>query len=100
MEELKGIQRRYLKSLANRLKPVVYVGKEGLTPALLRTVEEAYNTGELIKIKLEQNCPLDRKELGPKLAEETGSHLIQTLGHTLLLYRPDPKEPKLQLPAG
>jgi RNA-binding protein len=98
MEELKGKQRRYLKGLANQLKPTVYLGKEGISPALLRSIEDAYNTSELIKVKLEQNCPLDRKELGPRLAEETSSYLIQILGRTLLLYRPDAEEPKLQLP--
>ena len=98
MEELKGKQRRYLKSLANRLKPMVYMGKEGISPALLNSIEDAYNTSELIKIKLEQNCPIGRKELGPQLAEQTGSHLIQILGRTLLLYRPDSEKPKLQLP--
>ena len=98
MEELKGKQRRYLESLANQLKPMVYMGKEGISPALLNSIEDAYNTSELIKIKLEQNCPIDRKELGPQLAEQTSSYLIQILGRTLLLYRPDAEKPKLQLP--
>ena len=98
MEELKGKQRRYLKSLANQLRPMVYMGKEGISPALLNSIEDAYNTSELIKIKLEQNCPIDRKELGPQLAEQTRSYLIQILGRTLLLYRPDAEKPKLQLP--
>ena len=98
MEELKGKQRRYLKSLANQLKPRVYMGKEGISPALLNSIEDAYNASELIKIKVEQNCPIDRKELGPQLAEQTGSYLIQILGRTLLLYRPDTGKPKLQLP--
>ena len=99
MEELRGKQRRYLKSLANQLKPAVYVGKEGISKALLQSIEKAYNTSELIKIRLEHNCPLDRKELGPQLAAATNSCLIQILGHTILLYRPDPEEFKLQLPA-
>ena len=98
MKELRGKQRRYLKSLANQLKPVVYVGKEGVSPALLRSIEDAYNTSELIKVKLERNSPLDRKELGARLAEATTSYLIQILGHTILLYRPDPEEARLQLP--
>ena len=98
MPELKGKQRRFLKGLANQMKPSVFVGKEGVTPALLRSIEQAYNTSELIKIKLERNCPVDRRELGPLLAAETNSALIQVLGHNLLLYRSDPEAPKLQLP--
>lgn len=96
--ELKGKQRRYLKSLANQLKPAVFAGKEGVSSGLLAALEEAFNTRELIKIKLEQNCPVDRREMGPLLAAQTGSVLIQILGHTVLLYHPDPDEPVLQLP--
>ena len=98
MKELRGKQRRYLKSLANQLRPAVYVGKDGISRAVLQSIEEAYNTGELIKIRIDRSCPLDRKELGPRLAEATSSSLIQILGRTILLYRPDPEEPKLQLP--
>ncbi len=97
--ELKGKQRRYLKSLANQLKPSVFAGKEGASPGLLSAIEAAFNTRELIKIKLEQNCPVDRREMGPLLAARSGSVLVQILGHTILLYRPDPDEPVLQLPA-
>ena len=96
--ELKGKQRRYLKSLANQLKPTVFAGKEGVSPGLLAALEESFNTRELIKIKLEQNCPVDRQQIGPLLATHTGAVLIQVLGRTILLYRPDPDEPVLQLP--
>ena len=99
MQELKGKQRRYLKSLANPLKAVVYVGREGITPALLRSIDDAYNTSELIKLKIERSCAIDRRELGPQLAEASASHLIQIIGQTLLLYRPDPEDPRIQLPA-
>ena len=64
MKELRGKQRRYLKSLANQLKPVVYVGKEGISPALLRSIEDAYNTSELIKVKLERNSPSTARSWG------------------------------------
>lgn len=99
MEGLKGKQRRYLKSLANQLKSTVYVGKEGISPALLQSIEDAYHNSELIKLKIERNCPVERKNLGPQLAEASASYLIQILGQTLLLYRPDPEEPQIQLPA-
>ena len=98
MEELTGKQRRYLRSLANVLKASVYVGKEGLSPALLASCEEAYNTRELLKIKLERSCPVDRKTAGRQLADATQSHLVQILGKTIVLYRPHPDQPELQLP--
>ena len=99
MRELRGKQRRYLKSLANQLKATVYVGKEGITPALLQSIEDAYNGSELVKLKIERTCPVDRKELAPQLAEASESYLIQILGQTVLLYRPDPEDPGIELPA-
>ena len=98
LSELKGKQRRYLKSLANQMRPTVFAGKEGVSSGLIGAIETAFNTRDLIKVKLEQNCPVDRREMGPLLATRTSSLLIQILGHTILLYRPDPDEPVLQLP--
>ena len=96
--DLKGKQRRFLRGLGTKLRPSVFVGKEGISEALVKSVEDAYANSELVKVRLENSCPLDRKEAGPKLAEATDSHLIQVLGRTVLLYRPDPDEPTLQLP--
>ena len=92
MNELNGKQRRFLRGLGNRLKPSVNVGKEGVSPELLRSIEDAYANHELIKIKLERGCPRDRKEVGPVLARETDSHLVQILGQTVLLYRGGPRK--------
>ena len=98
LPELKGKQRRYLKSLANGIKPVVFAGKEGVSAGLIAAIEAAFNNRALLKIRLEQNCPLNRHEIGPILAAQSRAQLIQTLGHTILLFRPDPDEPQLQLP--
>ena len=98
MEELTGKQRRYLRGLANALKAVVYVGREGISDQVLRSVEEAYARSELIKIRLERNCPVERGEAGERLAARTRSHLVQILGRTLVLYRPDAEDPRIRLP--
>ena len=99
MPELTGKQRRYLRGLGNQLKATVYVGKEGITEGILKSIEETYNSGELIKIRIERGCPLDRREAGQQLAEKTQSHMVQVLGQTVLLYRPDPEEAAIVLPA-
>lgn len=97
-DELTGKQRRHLRSLGYDLKATVSVGKAGVTDAVVRSVEEAYHGGELIKARLERSWEVDRKEGARELAQSTGSHLIQVLGRTVLLYRPDPDEPEIQLP--
>ena len=97
MNDLSGKQRRFLRGLGNGLKPCVNVGKEGVSPELLGAIEDAYSNQELIKIKLERNCPIDRKEVGPVLARVTDSYLVQILGQTVLLYRPH-EDPTIRLP--
>ena len=98
MTELRGKARRYLRGIGNQLRPTVYLGKESISPALLQSLDQAHAHNELVKVRVERSCPLDRKEAGDLLAAATESHLIQILGNTVLLYRPDPDEPQIILP--
>ena len=92
-------QRSHLKSLAHHLKPVVFVGKEGVGPSALRSVEEALNTRELIKVKVQEAAPVDVREAGAELqAGIAGAELVQTIGRVAVLYRPHPEKPEIKLP--
>ncbi len=95
---LRGKDRRYLRGLGNGLRPTVYLGKEGLSAAVIRSLNQAYANSELVKVRCERNS-VDRREAGERLAAATESHLVQVLGNTLLLYRPDPDDPQIALPA-
>lgn len=97
---LTSSQKKMLRGLGHHLEPVVYVGKEGLSPALLASLEAALKAHELIKVKLGQNCPLERNAAGDELIKTTGATLVQIIGRMLLLYRPNqdmPKEKRLNL---
>ena len=96
--KLRGKDRRYLRGLGNSLRPTVYLGKEGLSAAVIRSLNEAYANSELVKVRCERNSPLGRSEAGEQLAAATEAHLVQVLGNTLLLYRPDPDDPQIALP--
>ena len=96
--KLRGKDRRYLRGLSNALRPTVYLGKGGLSAAVIRSLNEAYANSELVKVRCERNSSLDRREAGAQLAAATDSHLVQVLGNTLLLYRPDPDDPQIALP--
>jgi RNA-binding protein len=95
---LTGKQRRHLRALAHPLRPVVQVGKEGVTEALIAAVDRALADHELIKVKLGENADLERHAAAAALAEATHAEVAQVLGNTLLLYRPDPERPTIQLP--
>ncbi|PLX97573.1 MAG: ribosome assembly RNA-binding protein YhbY [Desulfuromonas sp.] len=94
---LTGKQNRFLRGLGHHLNPVVLVGKDAISQGLIDSVEEALNQHELIKIKLQEGCLLDRKEVASQLSEQTNSAVVQILGRTILLYR-DSDEHKIDLP--
>jgi RNA-binding protein len=94
---LTGKQNRFLRGLGHHLNPVVLVGKDAISQGLIDSVEEALNQHELIKIKLQEGCLLDRKEVASQLSEQTDSAVVQILGRTILLYR-DSDEHKIDLP--
>lgn len=99
MDTLSAKQRAHLRSLAHHLKPILYVGKEGLSEAVLGAVEEAFRTRELLKVKVQEAAPVDVREAGEALARRVpGAHLIQTIGRTAVLYRPHPEKPEIRLP--
>ena len=80
------------------LAPVVHVGKEGITDALVAATSAALLTHELIKVKIQSEAPVDRKQAAAELAERTDSGLAQVLGRTFLLYKRHPKKPRIVLP--
>jgi RNA-binding protein len=87
-------QRAYLKSLAMNIVPTIQIGKSGLTPDITKSVEEAYNTKELIKISVLQNCMESPKEMAEMLAERTGSQVVQVIGKKIVLYKEGKGEKK------
>ena len=75
------------------------VGGEGVTSAVLSSVEDAFNTRELIKVKLQESAPLHVKDAAGELSSGvTGAHSVQTIGKTVVLYRPHPENPEIKLP--
>lgn len=97
MSELAGKDRRALRALGHHLNPVVQIGQQGITVGVIDAAEQALIDHELIKVKVLEGSPLDRKEAAEELARETRSELAQVLGRTFLLYRPHPTEPKIQV---
>ncbi|HEY7745672.1 MAG TPA: ribosome assembly RNA-binding protein YhbY [Desulfuromonadales bacterium] len=97
MQQLTGKQVRFLRGLGHHLQPVVMIGKEALSNAVLASLEEALAAHELIKVKLQEGCLLDRRKAASILAEKTGSAVAQVLGKTILLFRQSESR-KINLP--
>lgn len=91
-------QRRYLRSLAHDLKPVILLGAKGATDAVLKELDLALSHHELVKIKLSGGDKDERQEQIDFLANGTGAENIQEIGHIVVLFRRNEDEPKLALP--
>jgi len=99
MDTITSKQRAHLRKLAHRLKPVVHVGTDGITQALVTSVEDAFNTRELLKIKLQESAPMAVRDAAREISERvSGSHPVQTIGRTIVMYRADPDDPQIKLP--
>lgn len=99
MSSLTSKQRAHLRSLAHRLKPVVHIGNEGVTDAVIRSVEEALNTRELLKARVLDGAPEDVRSTAHQLAERLpGVEVPMTTGRTIIFYRAFPEEPEIKLP--
>jgi RNA-binding protein len=94
---LSGKQKRFLRGMGHSLKPVITVGKSGLSQALVHETDEALESHELIKVKMLESCTMDRHEAAEGLAAACRADVAQVLGRTFLLYR-TAKEAKLELP--
>jgi RNA-binding protein len=97
MLELTVEQRKYLKAQAHALKPVVMIGSQGLSEAVIKEAERAIAAHELIKIRVLGDERDAREAYLAQLCEALNAAPVQHIGKLLLIYRPALK-PKLQLP--
>jgi RNA-binding protein len=98
---LEGYQRKFLRGLAHRLKPIVFIGQNGLTGAIVKTTDEALNKHELIKVKFNAyKEKVEKKEIIAEIENRTSAQLVGLIGHTAIFYREnsDPEKQKITLP--
>lgn len=97
--QLSSKQRAHLRALAHKLKPVVHVGSDGVTDAVVKSAEEALSSRELLKAKVRDGAPEDTATTARQLAERLPGALVPlTTGRTFVLFRPSPENPVIQLP--
>jgi len=83
--------RAELRAECNQLQATVHIGKEGLTPAVLQSLDDALRTRELVKVALNRTANVTAKAAAADLAEAVGADVIQTIGKTATLYRHNPE---------
>jgi len=99
MSTLKGSQRKQLRGLAHSYKPVVQIGKEGLTDAVAAAIDDAITARELIKVKISGERE-EREAMVPIIEDRLECECVGTIGRMAILYRrnPDPEQRRIELP--
>jgi RNA-binding protein len=80
-------QRAQLRGQANKLEAILHIGKQGVTPETVQSLDEALEARELVKITVLQNCPEEPDHAAATLAGRTRAEVVQVIGRKATLYR-------------
>ena len=85
--------------MAQKIKPVVYIGKSGVGSGVTESLREALEHHELVKVKFIDFKP-ERETLAGELAAQTESTIVQIIGNVAVFYKEqdDPEKKKYALP--
>ena len=84
-------ERARLRGEANTLEPIIQIGKDGITDAVIAQMEDNFNTRELFKVRVHlETAPETPKELAAKLAEAVKCEIIQVIGGIIVVFRINP----------
>jgi putative YhbY family RNA-binding protein len=87
--QLTPAQRKQHRAAAHHLHPVVMIGSEGLTPAVIKETEAALQAHTLIKIRVFSDQRTERETLLSTLADQLNAAPVQHIGKLLVLWRPE-----------
>ena len=96
--KLTGKDRVFLRGLGHGIKPIIQIGKGGLSDEFTQNIMDCFESHELIKVKVLEKAPKDKKALATEIEKAAGCAVAQIIGNTLLLYRPFKEEPGIKLP--
>ena len=90
-KSISNIKRKELKKKAYFLKPIIMIGQNGLTDAVINEIDVALNAHELIKVRAKGSDKDERAEQCLKMQEKLNANIIHRIGFVTVLYRPTEK---------
>ena len=90
-------QRAMLRSMANTLDTILYVGKEGVNAGTIKEAYDALEARELIKCAVQQGAPVSAKEALEQICAQTGAEPVQCIGRRFVIYRESRDNPRIVL---
>lgn len=95
---MSGKERAALRAEAHHLDVKVHVGHQGLTDALLGSLEDVLRTHELVKVQVAKSGTLSAKTAANDIAFRMGAEVVQVIGRTFTIYRENPELKRGELP--
>jgi len=80
-------ERAELRGVAQKLDAIIQIGKDGITPEVINTVDQALFARELIKLSVLENCPNSAREVADILAGRCRADVVQVIGRKVVLYK-------------
>ena len=90
-------ERAYLRGLANKIPAIMQIGKGGVGENLIKTVSDALEARELIKLTVLENSYETPREVADSLSEATGADVVGVIGRKIILYRESVNNKKIEL---
>ena len=88
---LTGKQRSFLRKQAVTMKPIMNIGKGGLTNEIKTAIRNVLEARELIKVSILQNSDVEKDEVAEAL-EEMGFNIVQKIGRVVVVFKPSTKK--------
>lgn len=80
-------ERATLRGEAQKLDAIIQIGKDGITPEVVNTVDQALFARELIKLTVLENCPTEARETADALSSRCRADVVQVIGRKIVLYK-------------
>ena len=90
-------QRAYLRGIASSYDTIMQIGKGGVNANMIKTVSDALEARELIKLRVLENSEYTPREAAEELAAEVGAVVVTVIGTKFVLYRESEKHKKISL---
>ena len=90
-------QRAYLRSMANTMDTILYVGKDGISDATVKEAYDALEAREIIKCAVQQNCELTAREALDELCARLHAEPVQCIGRRFVMYRESSTNKRIEL---
>lgn len=95
--ELTSKRRAYLRKKAHDLDSIVRIGKDGVTKNLIQSILEAIESRELLKVKILQNCELEKEEILDELSKCDEFQIVGIVGRVIILFKENKEKPVVSL---